>query len=224
MAWLPLLRLTVLSTSVLFSIIVIGLAGNLIHFTTYWWGYYYVFSALSLATAVLTLITLPVMIAVDFMRTGAFTSKIVVELVWLFFLWVLWIASAGMSASAASTEVSGGCNYIDSDLNTACREISAITAFDFIIWFLLSAYMISLLVIAIRGHQNGAPVWSSSVKEHSAGAGVPSEKQTYPTTTYVPAATQPPAGGHPYNTPQPAQGTYTGGAPAQYPPQGAAQV
>ncbi|KAL1721309.1 hypothetical protein EV715DRAFT_249156 [Schizophyllum commune] len=230
MAWLPLLRVVSLTGAVVSGIIALGISAHLLNFTTYWYGFYYTFTALTIASAALTMVTLPVMLLLDRFRTGAFTSMIAFEVVWLFVLWVLWIASAGLASDSIAKEFPDGCHSYWTDINTACREFSAITAFDYITWFFLSAYLWSVFAIAIRSAQGGKSIWRSSVKEeYGAGGAVASEKQTYPTTAYAPAATQPPVSqGYStpqpaYNTPQPAQGTY-GNAPAQYPPQGAAQV
>ncbi|KAL1741945.1 hypothetical protein HDZ31DRAFT_44344 [Schizophyllum fasciatum] len=223
MAWLPLLRLVSLSAAVVTAIVALGISAHLLHFTSFWYGFYYTFTALTIATAVLTMVTLPVMLVLDIVRTGAFTSMIGFEFGWLFVLWVLWIASAGLAADSVAKEFPNGCNSIFSDINQACREFSAITAFNFITWALLSAYLWSVFAIAIRSGQQGRSIWNSSVKEEfgSGSSAVPTEKQSYPTTAYSPAATQPPVG-QTYNTPQPGQGPY-GQPSSQYPPR-AAQV
>lgn len=84
------------------------------------------------------------------MRTGAFTSKVWVELVWLckFFakhlqyfthsrvaiLWVLWIASAAETATFFQTFFGGSCGFLDPDVNAACQKVQAVMAFDFLAW------------------------------------------------------------------------------------------
>ncbi|KAK7471079.1 hypothetical protein VKT23_002494 [Stygiomarasmius scandens] len=88
MNFLSVFRLAVLATCVVFALIVLGLAADIKRFTD---GIdplgaieEFDYEGLAIATAVLTLITLPVMIALDAVHRGkVFTSKVVVELVWL---------------------------------------------------------------------------------------------------------------------------------------------
>ena len=103
--------------------------------TTYYYGAYFTYAALAIAVAILTLLTLPVMyeffffsfsarislrlwcrLALSIVRKGAFTSMIIVELIWtgscLWYqfhvlslihvsglLWVLWLSTGGVTAS-----------------------------------------------------------------------------------------------------------------------------
>ncbi|KAI0327357.1 hypothetical protein GY45DRAFT_1327713 [Cubamyces sp. BRFM 1775] len=92
-------------------------------------------------------------IAVDFLRTGAFTSMVVVELSWLCtssfrshlarrhnthvgciaVLWVLWLATGAQTASQTSTAFAN-CDFIYPILNQVCNETHAIEAFSFLAW------------------------------------------------------------------------------------------
>ena len=127
MAWLPLLRVVSLTGAVVSGIIALGISAHLLNFTTYWYGFYYTFTALTIASAALTMVTLPVMyvlhllrayrmlivnprLVLDRFRTGAFTSMVAFEVVWLFVLWVLWIASAGLASDSIAKEFPDGCH------------------------------------------------------------------------------------------------------------------
>lgn len=56
-------------------------------------------------------------IGIDFLRRGAFTSMVLVELIWVFVLWVLWIAAAALAAQEQQNVFGEGnsCNYINSE-------------------------------------------------------------------------------------------------------------
>ena len=49
-------------------------------------------------------------LVLDRFRTGAFTSMIAFEVSWLFVLWVLWIASAGLASDSIAKEFPDGCH------------------------------------------------------------------------------------------------------------------
>jgi hypothetical protein len=198
-AFLRIIRLTTMAVVLLFSVITLALSAHLTS-TTEKFLFYYKFAAMALAVSLISLITLPVLIIVDFVRRGAFTSMVIVELVWLGILWVLWLATGSLAASANLD-----CNviYFSNVLNTGCGEYQAIQAFSFLTWLVLVAYWILLLVASIIGATRGHPVWTSTVKDNLFFVPAGGMKQE------VPHPTQPPAQQSPY----PAQ------SPALYPPQ-----
>ncbi|KAJ7087230.1 hypothetical protein B0H15DRAFT_303966 [Mycena belliarum] len=165
MALIPLIRLIALSVVLGFAVIVLGLSAALTSTTETFLGGYFEFAALAIATACLTLITLPIMIALEFLRSGsAFTSMIVVELSWLSILWVLWLATAAEGAQAGQFTFVSGCGYIDSTVEGACRQTAAIQAFSFLNWLILLAYTTLILVLTIiAASRKHAGVWKSSV-------------------------------------------------------------
>lgn len=78
---------------------------------------------------------------------------VVVELGTLGVLWVLWLAAGGLAADAISVVWISGCGYVNSksysslsvsrlnsfptdEIDTACREFSAIAAFGFLNWII----------------------------------------------------------------------------------------
>jgi len=164
--YLPLARQVAFGIVTTFSVIVLGLSSHLTHLTNLYLDGYFVFAALAIATAVMSVISLLTMMVVDYMRKGAVTSMIAVELSWLGFLWILWLATG---ASAADTPfASTGCDYFGSrysELTTACHEYSAIQAFAFLNWIILMGYTTALLVLSIMAAQKGHSVWVSSVRE-----------------------------------------------------------
>ncbi|KIY45978.1 hypothetical protein FISHEDRAFT_76211 [Fistulina hepatica ATCC 64428] len=164
--WLEYTRLVIFATVTVFSIVELAVAGNLTYLTDTYYYYYYGFAALAIATAALSLITLPVMIVFDMMTTDVFTSWIITELVWTGFLWILWLAT-GAAAANQNNEFMGryGCGYARySWYGTACHEFQAIQAFAFLNWILLMVYFIILFFMAVLGASKGGHVWTAAVK------------------------------------------------------------
>ncbi|KAF7331725.1 hypothetical protein MKEN_00052300 [Mycena kentingensis (nom. inval.)] len=169
MAVIPLIRLVTLAVVLVFSVIVLGLASGLTSTTVKYLNGYFEFAALAIATAGITMITVPIMIAFEFLRPGAaFTSKIAIEISWLAILWVLWLATAADASHAASlTFLSSDCgNYLSDTIEEACRETAGVQAFSFLNWIILMAYTGLILVLTLiaqsRKHQG---VWLGSVAE-----------------------------------------------------------
>jgi len=165
---LSIVRKAVFAVVLLFSIIALGLSAHLTQLTNRYFNLYFDFAALAIATAVLSMISLVVMEAVDTMRKGAVTSMILVELGWLSFMWILWLAT-GADAADATNGMKNTCNIKirgASDLKTLCHEYSGIQAFAFLNWIILLGYTSTVLAFCIialsRGHKN---VWFSSVKD-----------------------------------------------------------
>jgi hypothetical protein len=157
-------RLVSLVTIVVFSIVTLGLAAHLTDYTNKLIGGYYTFAALAMASAMLSIVSIPVMLLVDTMKRSAFTSMIAFELIWLGFLWVLWLASAGSAAQANLTTFKG-CHFFDSSVNTACHEFGAIEAFSFLNWLILFGYTITLGIFSVRQARLGTSIWSLSLRE-----------------------------------------------------------
>jgi hypothetical protein len=163
--FLPIIRILALAVALLFALITLGLAADITRTTEEAISGYYYFAVLAIATSVLTLVSLPVLIVVDLIRTGAFTSMIVVELGWLSILWVLWLATGADTADVSSKIFISGCNYVHPILETTCRETAAIAAFSFLTWIILFGYVILLFVFSVMAANKGHSVWTSSVKE-----------------------------------------------------------
>lgn len=184
-----LVRLPVFVFLIVCTLVVLGLDAHFVNATTKTYsvggfGYNYsfhgsapAFASLGVATAVLTLVSVVPMFVIDFLRKGAATSFVVVELAVLGVLWVLWLATA------ADTANFGSCSSTD----TWCSQFQAAEAFSFLAWLALMAYWIILLVFAIIAANNGhGQIWFTGVTEadFSAGGGpaggVPQGGAAYP--------------------------------------------
>lgn len=207
-------RIILFSLAIAFSLIGLGLNAYFISLTVPY--FYFIFSALGVATAVLTILTIPVMLIVDFIRRGAFTSMIIFEVSWLFILAILWVATAGEAIYTFNYYYPRGCIYADVDptANTYCMELQAVEAFAFLNFFIFLGYTSVLLVFSIIGSSRGNIVWTSSVKEATflAQKSWPVQQQAPPNQYSGP----PPTGytGTPVSHPQ-QLGTY--GTPVQSP-------
>ncbi|KAG6380821.1 hypothetical protein JVT61DRAFT_5206 [Boletus reticuloceps] len=168
-----LVRIAVLGVTTLFSIIVLAISAHLISQTQQYFGVTVTFSSLAVAVAVISLLTLPVMLVVDFIRSGAFTSMIVVELAWLYTLCILWVATAGQTVTGFGFDVSSSCDFLNPILNGACQSAQAIEAFSFLNFIILFLYASVLSVMAVVAATRGQSVWLSSVKESFGSLAVP---------------------------------------------------
>ncbi|KAJ6592383.1 hypothetical protein B0H19DRAFT_1055114 [Mycena capillaripes] len=201
MAPLPLIRLVVFSTVILFSLITLGVAAALTATTEKFLFGYLSYAALAIATAVLTLLTLPAMIALEMMRPGGPTSMVIVEISWLGFLSILWL-STGAHTAAFTFGIALDCGDLGLDTidASACHETSAIEAFGFLNWLILMGYVGMLLVMSLMvASRKHSSVWTSSV----ANAPFSAPANNAPATSLGPTS----YGG---------QTTSTGGHPATY--------
>ncbi|EIN10222.1 hypothetical protein PUNSTDRAFT_119274 [Punctularia strigosozonata HHB-11173 SS5] len=193
MHWLPLFRLVTLGASAVFAIIVLGLCAHILNVTLSFTGLYFVFAALGVATALLTVITVVPMLIIEVLRKGAFTSFVVVEAVWLSILWILWLATGAETANTSSLVgfSQGSCSDWDPIDARACREFAGVEAFSFLSWILLMAYTITIVVegflLASRGK-----TWTASVAELGVLASTaPTTTAAENTTTTYPMQQQP---------------------------------
>jgi len=186
------------ATVSLFALIVMSISADLIALTEP--DFYFKFSALALATSLLTLFTVIPMYLIDMFRQGVVFAYIIVEIVWLSILWVLWLSS-GSYAAWTDNQFIGlelSCDFGifgDSTITKACHEIKAVEAFSFLTWIILMAYTGVLLFLAIRAQERGNSVWAVSVRDeaifHSEpkSGGTLAQMHTMPTTvpqTYPP--------------------------------------
>ncbi|KAI0651755.1 hypothetical protein C8Q79DRAFT_56295 [Trametes meyenii] len=173
MYWLSIFRLAILAWSSFCAIILLGLGAHFLasvdtlRIPTAAW------SGLAVATAVLSLITMPTMIVIDILRTGAFTSLIVVELAWLGFLGVLFLATGAAAAQNAAVYWVDCSVWTPALARNICGETSAGAAFGFLGWLPLWAYAVTLLTLLILHANRGHYVWKTSVKEANFEGGIP---------------------------------------------------
>jgi len=178
------IRLPVFAFLTLCALVVLGVDAHFVNESnkyfalSHYYGSTFDFAKLGVATAVLTLITIVPMAVIDFLRKGAATSFVVVELGWLGFLWILWLATAADTANLLGTCPSGF---------TFCSQYQAAEAFSFLAWLTLMAYWIILLAFSIIAMNNGqTQIWYTSVTEaeFSTGGGpaggVPQGGVAYP--------------------------------------------
>ncbi|KAJ3479345.1 hypothetical protein NLI96_g9133 [Meripilus lineatus] len=164
--WLTYFRLATLGTVSVFALIVLGLSADWISTTQndFTPPFYDTYAALALAISLLTLFSLPAMLAVDHFRKGAITSQILVEVSVLGVLTILWLATAATSSNAYLNSTFT-CLYNYSIVIKGCRETQAISAFSHLNWLWLAFYTSALVALAIISQNNGAPVWRSTVKD-----------------------------------------------------------
>jgi len=165
MAFISVLRIVVLCTSIVFAVIALGLSAHLTSLIKALDGQTVPFTALALATACLTILTLPIMLVMEFVREGSFTSMVSVELIWIGILWIMWLALGADGVDSARPVFPHGCvELFFEELDLICHESMSIVAFSFLNFILLFGYSATLLVFAIIGAGRGQTVWTSSVK------------------------------------------------------------
>ncbi|PPR04001.1 hypothetical protein CVT24_010494 [Panaeolus cyanescens] len=209
---LRLARTAVYGVSTLFSLVVIITAAIVTHYTTTrsYYGFYYTYAALGIATAILTMFTLPVMWFLSEKRKGSIAAMVVVDISWGWFLWIMWLSTAASSAGWL-----GSCSwygYGGSDWETACHSTKALSAFAFLTWLALMFFNFTLFAFTIRQHMRGnTGIWRAQITEADFTA-------VGNNTVFAPGAEMK---GQPGFAPQyPPQGTPTTGySPQQYPQQ-----
>lgn len=168
---MPMARVVVLSLTCVFSLAVLAANGNLaqlemkLESEAKLPGMITPFTSFNLAVSVMTLLTLPVMLAVDLMRRGAFSSLIIVEIIWLGVLVVLWLSTSAYTSHIFSP-IQGACHSSTpfQTVVTLCNDIQVSLAFGWISWILVSAYWGTLFTLAISFARRGQPIWKSTVK------------------------------------------------------------
>ncbi|KAI1789732.1 hypothetical protein LXA43DRAFT_974141 [Ganoderma leucocontextum] len=165
--WLQLYRLVSLGFATFCGLICAALGAHVTAFAEANFQLYYIFAALALAAGGVTMITLPIMLIIDFVRRGAFTSWILTELIWLSIVWVLWIATGAVAVNNTAA-IFTTCDFVYDWANQLCRETQAIEAFSFLAWLTLMSYTITLLVVALISASRGQPIWKATVHDYSA--------------------------------------------------------
>ncbi|KAF5369956.1 hypothetical protein D9758_001411 [Tetrapyrgos nigripes] len=186
MALISILRLGVFGTTILFSLIVLGLGGHLVSKGELELESTKGAAGLAVATAVITLVSVPAMLIIDMIRRGAVSSLVVTELAGLGLLWVLWLATGADNVDQFNTGFPEGCDVLGRlgprfhDLQVICRELQAVSAFGFLNWLMLVGYWSVLLVCSLIAANRGeSRIWFTSVGE----TGFLSNGSTSQTTT-----------------------------------------
>jgi len=116
-------------------------------------------NVLCLVIALLTLFTLPPMLAISIMRKGHMVNMIAVELGVMAVLWVLWIAASALTTD----QLFLACDFIFNDVVLNCSEPLAVQAFAWLNWVIITKYIIILLILAILQQVRGNPVWTRPI-------------------------------------------------------------
>jgi len=227
MSIIPLARLVAFGLVSLFSLVIFALSAHIHAFThkIFFGVGYFTFAALSLATAILSLLTLPAMVVIDNKRKGAVSSMIVTELSWLGLLWVLWLAAGGLGAEATGVVWPSGCGYKDSGVDTLCREFPAVTALSFFCWIILFAYTMTILVLTLMAGSRGHSLWYTPVSKADFFAPAAPAPETAPAPQLIPVIINPQNSGM-AGTPMIVHPQYSGvpGTPVMYSPNGSAPL
>jgi len=164
-------RYGVLGTILLFSLINLGISGNLISHLN---GAPAPASfALDLAVAVITMVIVIPCLIIDFLRKDAFTSMVAVEIGWSALLTILWVAAAGETTALQALTLNDDCNIGDrfrihnAQIDAAesfCHQRHAIEAFAWLGFILFLGWLATLIAFAAIAHSRGnSKVWTSSV-------------------------------------------------------------
>ncbi|KAG8762806.1 hypothetical protein FRC11_007680 [Ceratobasidium sp. 423] len=212
MALFDTLRLASFATVLAFSLIVLGISG-------YWVSQLEgvatslaTSSSFSLAVAVITWAFMFPVLLVSTMRRGSFLSWVAIELGICGLLWVLWLASASYTTSM-SAGVTLNCDLAFSvEFESVCRQYQAIQAFSWLNWLILFAYIVLVVILAVKAMNRGQSVWTMEITDLStAGSGSGNDGSTIAASNYT------------GKTPQPNQQQQYNQPMQQY-PQGAANV
>ncbi|KAM5537430.1 hypothetical protein V8D89_008949 [Ganoderma adspersum] len=165
--WLQIYRLVSFGFAIFCGLIVAALGAHITAFAEDHFKAYYIFAALAIAAGGLTMISLPIILIIDFLRRGAFTSWVLIELIWLSVIWVLWIATGAVAVNDTSA-IFTTCDFVADWANQLCRETQAIEAFSFLAWLTLMSYTITLLVVALICMSRGQSIWKATVRDYTA--------------------------------------------------------
>ncbi|KIK20381.1 hypothetical protein PISMIDRAFT_682330 [Pisolithus microcarpus 441] len=241
MAIIPLLRTIVFALVTLLSLVVLGICAHIEYLTSGNSSTYLSFAAFGLASACVTVVTLPLFFILGHARRGVFTSMIIFEIIWFLVLWVLWVATSGDTVVDKAFYFPDGCifnNY--PTINQICYEVTVVEAFAFLNFFAVFFYYDVLVLYAIISAIRGRGIWTMSVREAANGGPynpaivmtqppypqqVAPQYAQYPGFQKAPSATGYPSTGspQPYNaypqqtTPPVGQGQPYPGTQQQYP-------
>jgi hypothetical protein len=123
------------------------------------------FVNLAIAISALTVVTMVPMLIISILRKGAFVNYVAVEFTWLSILWILWLASAGLSTNDVTYSPSCNFVFVVRTGTIACQEPLILQGFAWVNWIILFGYTILLLVLAIIQQVRGNSVWIKSINE-----------------------------------------------------------
>ncbi|KAJ8516607.1 hypothetical protein ONZ45_g6100 [Pleurotus djamor] len=161
----PLVRYIVLGSSLLFSVVVLGLSANLITESNNDFRLPTLPETVGLVFSLFSMIGIATLLIVGFLRRGAITSMIATEISVLSFFWILWLALAALSTDWMNFSFLLGCqNYIPRHM-AFCTSLTAVQGISFVVWFALMGYSMTILIMAIVAQTRGNNVWRLSMDE-----------------------------------------------------------
>ncbi|CAE6436026.1 hypothetical protein ACGC1H_000858 [Rhizoctonia solani] len=192
MALFHTLRLVSFATVLVFSLIVLGISGNWVSLLQGVATSFATSSSFSLAVSVITWAFMFPILLIGALRRGSFLSWVAVELGICGFLWVLWLASASYTTSM-SAGVALNCDLARSmEAEGICRQYQAIEAFSWLNWLILFAYVVLVVVYAVKAMNKGQSVWTMEITDLStAGSGSGTDASTIDASNYTGKTSQP---------------------------------
>jgi len=112
----------------------------------------------------LALVTILPVLTVDIIRTGAITSRVWFELVWVGIFWVLELSGASALTAITPTLLCDP-TAIASHFTSTCMSTRALLAFTWLSTILLSAHLSILLISALAHNGTHPHVWTTGVSD-----------------------------------------------------------
>ncbi|KAF9256089.1 hypothetical protein L218DRAFT_1007833 [Marasmius fiardii PR-910] len=156
--------MAVLGIAIFFGVVTLALSAHMYSATQLL--IVYDFEQLSIAVAVLTILSAPAFLVIGLLRKGSILTMNVVEIPVLGFLSILWLANAALYAEW-DTIFSATCSarILAAGDRTFCGEFHAVEALSFITWIALLGYVGTTIILCIIGKNRGNDVWMIGAQE-----------------------------------------------------------
>ncbi|KAG6373893.1 hypothetical protein JVT61DRAFT_6046 [Boletus reticuloceps] len=205
MAIIPLFRVIIFILITILSLVVLGLCAHIEWLISGYVDIYSSFVPLGLGVSCLSIVSLPLFLALGNMRRVC-TSTIIFEIIWFFILWMLWAGTAGDTVAGKAYYYPGGCSvlnnyYVDPAVTQICSEITAIEVFAFVNFLCAFIYYDVIFLYAIINAIRGRGVWTVSVKEAATGVLNPGVAMVQPQFHAPPAMQYQSYSAYPSNVP-----------------------
>ncbi|PIL26018.1 hypothetical protein GSI_11772 [Ganoderma sinense ZZ0214-1] len=130
------------------------------------------YANLGIASGAMAILTLPVMLFVDFINDGKTGLPIIIEVPWLCVLWVMFLATGistknfvhQVNPNGVSCDEIGRLGSQFDEFKKICDEWEPIEIVSWISAGLLFLYSVTLLIISILRAYGGKSMWGTSVK------------------------------------------------------------
>jgi len=169
-----LVRLGLLSTVLLFSVIVFGISANLIHLDNEFFDGFIAtpaFTGFALFVSIVTFITVIPLLVFDILKKGTALSLVFVELIWTALLGIFWLASAADTTTwgwfwgscdfagdddIAVGDVGDGTGTLETvNFSSICHQYQALQAFSWLNWLILWGWLGVVFVLSIISLSRG---------------------------------------------------------------------